>query len=113
MIEASCHCGAVRLALPARPDRLNRCQCSICRRYGVSWCYYRPAEIAFVHGVGDTIAYVRDGGTLEFQRCARCGCVVSWRDPTPDADRIGVNANLIEPSVLAGVPVEVTEGPPE
>ena len=37
MIEASCHCGAVRLEIAQRPERLTSCNCSICRRLGALW----------------------------------------------------------------------------
>ena len=35
MHEGSCHCGAVRLTLPATPEVATDCNCSLCRRGGV------------------------------------------------------------------------------
>ena len=37
MIEAACHCGAVRLSVPSAPDTVTECNCSICRRLGARW----------------------------------------------------------------------------
>ena len=51
MIEASCHCGAVRLEIDSPPDEVTDCHCSICRRYGALWaCLERipPGEKADV-----------------------------------------------------------------
>jgi hypothetical protein len=35
MIEASCHCGAVRLEIDSPPAEVTDCHCSICRRYRI------------------------------------------------------------------------------
>lgn len=46
MIEASCHCGAVRLEIDSPPPaEVNDCRCSICRRYGALWAYYAPERV--------------------------------------------------------------------
>ena len=54
MIQASCHCGAVRFSVETAPAELNSCQCSVCRRYGALWAYYRPAEVEFDAHSGPT-----------------------------------------------------------
>ena len=110
MMQATCDCGLVSIEVPGPPAYLNECQCSICRRYGVRWGYWRGDEVRLV---GETDAYVRDGGTLEFHRCKRCGCVTHWHPPEQGSARIGVNGRLLEPAALSGVPIRVTEGPPE
>lgn len=56
MIEASCHCGAVRILVAERPWVLTACNCSLCRRLGTLWAYYRPDEVAIVAGAGTTVA---------------------------------------------------------
>jgi len=48
MIEASCHCGAVRIEVPSAPETVTSCNCSICRRYGVLWAYYQPQSVRVV-----------------------------------------------------------------
>lgn len=45
MIEASCHCGAVRLEIEKAPTEITDCNCSICRRYGVLWAYYTLDQV--------------------------------------------------------------------
>jgi hypothetical protein len=41
MLTASCHCGAVMVQVPRKPRSLTNCNCSMCRRYGVLWAYYK------------------------------------------------------------------------
>ena len=50
MIKAACHCGAVRLEADPAPTRVNDCNCSICRRYGVLWAYYGRGQVRLVPG---------------------------------------------------------------
>lgn len=92
-----CHCGAVELELASAPDEITECNCSLCRRYGVRWAYYSLAQVRIQ---GNTDNYQWDGCSLEFHRCQQCGCLTHWaaRDLR---DRLGINANLLEPAVFA------------
>jgi len=58
MIEASCHCGAVRFAVEAAPDDVNDCNCSICRRYGTLWGYYQRPQVRFAAENEPTDIYI-------------------------------------------------------
>jgi len=45
------------------------------------------------------------------QRCSHCGIVTHWTPLTgPPHERMGVNARLLEPDVLDGVPVLEVDG---
>lgn len=109
-IEASCHCGAVRFSVPAAPEYVNSCNCSVCRRYGALWGYYRPAEVTFAAGAGPTDIYMWGDRDLEFHRCAGCGCITHWASVDPTYDRMAVNARLMPPEVLPAVPVRYPDG---
>jgi hypothetical protein len=104
MIEAVCHCGAVRVAVPAPPEQVTDCNCSICRRLGARWAYY-PASQVTITGSDATDTYVRhDGpnmGDLALHHCRTCGCTTHWSSLDPAVDRMGVNTRLMEPEVLA------------
>lgn len=58
MIEATCHCGAIHLAIDHAPDEVTDCNCSICHRYGVLWAYYSPRQVRQTTGIGETEAYL-------------------------------------------------------
>jgi hypothetical protein len=108
MISATCHCGAVRLELRRKPRTLTSCNCSICRRYGALWCYFRLRDVT-VSGKRSLVGYSWNGRTLRLMRCAKCGCVTHWL-PTGRRDRMGVNARNLEPAVIAGVRVRRLDG---
>lgn len=101
MLSATCHCGAVRVSIPRRPRTLTNCNCSICRRYGTLWAYYRRAEVSIEADPGATASYAWGDRQLRFVRCANCGCVVNWEGfADPGKGRCGVNARLFDPQAL-------------
>ncbi len=110
MIQASCHCGAVRLEIAHSPQSLTDCNCSICRRLGVLWAYY-PLGAVTVHGEGEeTQTYVWGDRQIAFHRCRTCGCVSHWRSFDSSRDRIGVNARLFDLADTEGVTVRLLDG---
>jgi hypothetical protein len=111
MLTATCHCGAVRVQVPSRPERLTECTCSICRRYGTRWAYYRHAEVKLDAEPGATEAYQWGARELEFVRCRHCGCVMQWRGvEIRDDSRTGVNARNFPLAEVAGIPIELLDG---
>ena len=108
MIEASCHCGAVKFEIEVAPVSVTECTCSICRRYGVLWAYYQPAQVKLVSGETDTYAWsVR---SIDFHRCKTCGCVTHWSAVDPARDRMGVNARLMDLEVLGQARIRHLDG---
>ncbi len=110
MITASCHCGAVTLEIDAPPTEVTDCNCSICRRYGVLWAYYTLAQVRLVPAQPPTDVYMWDDRAIEFHRCRTCGCVSHWSPVEQRHDRMGVNARLMEPRVLARARVRHLDG---
>jgi hypothetical protein len=110
MIEASCHCGAVRLEIETAPDTVTSCNCSICRRYGTLCAYYSPKQVRIIPPSGATDIYMWGDRMIEFHRCKACGCVAYWSSIDPAYDRMGVNARLMEPAVLAAARVRKFDG---
>ena len=101
MLTATCHCGAVRVHVPRRPRSLTNCNCSMCRRYGVLWAYYKDAEVQMDAGPGDTDDYVWGRRSQKFVRCAHCGCVMQWRKfSLGPGTYTGVNARNFDPALL-------------
>ena len=109
MIEASCHCGAVRIEVAVPPAQLTSCNCSLCRRLGVLWAYYRPAQVRIAQGAGTTVPYVQGDRTLAMHHCPTCGCVTHWESLTC-ADRRAVNARLMQERDIEGVRVRGFDG---
>jgi hypothetical protein len=110
VVEGSCLCAAVRVTVARRPRSVTQCNCSVCRRYGTLWAYYRRAAVTIAAPRGGLTSFSVEKGGLRFVRCATCGCVVAWeRRREPDA-RMGVNARLLDHAVIAEVPISVLDG---
>jgi hypothetical protein len=110
MIEASCHCGSVKIELPRKPRRLTECNCSICRRYGGRWAYYPAAQVR-IRGRRALSAYAWGERGIRFMRCKHCGCVTHWAAvKNPGTSRMGVNTRNVDPDILKGVRVRRLDG---
>ncbi|EKF17256.1 GFA family protein [Nitratireductor pacificus] len=110
MLEASCHCGAVRLEIAARPLWLTECNCSLCRRRGALWLHCHPAEVTFTAGAGSTAEYLQGDRTLAMHHCPTCGCTTHWSPADPAGQRMAVNARLIDPQAIAGLRIRRFDG---
>ena len=94
MVEASCHCGAVRLSVAAAPREVTECNCSICRRLGARWAYYSPAKVGMPRP-GSTQPYVWGDRMLAFHRCRSCGVTTHWQSLDGAKDRMAINARTM------------------
>ena len=110
MVEASCHCGAVRIALETAPAEVTDCNCSICRRYGALWAYFAPREVRLSPAEPATDAYLWGDKAIEFHRCKTCGCVTHWLAADRTRDRMGVNARLLPAEIVAAARVKHLDG---
>jgi hypothetical protein len=111
MLEARCHCGAVKIEIPKRPRRLTSCNCSICRRYATLWAYYPAAEVRIHSARAGFSSYTWGERGIRFMRCRRCGCVTHWQAARkPRSSRMGVNTRNIDPALLSGVRIRHLDG---
>ena len=111
MLTATCHCGAVRIEVPRRPRTLTDCNCSICRRYGTLWAYYKSDTVRIHAARKATTSYMWGDKTLRFVRCKTCGCVTHWEPVRRKAgSRMGINARNFDPGILGAVPNRRLDG---
>jgi len=108
MIQATCHCGAIALAISNAPDEVTECTCSICRRYGVLWAYYSVPDVVINGGATD--GYLWRNRSISFHRCRSCGCVTHWWPESRSEDRMGINARLLDLPVLRAARVRHLDG---
>jgi hypothetical protein len=110
-IVARCHCGQVAITLPALPDEITQCNCSLCSKTGFMGIYYRPEDVAVT---GEVEPYVRsdlDEACLTNWRCSHCGCATHWTGLGQYAEaKMGVNARMLDAALLDGVPVKQVDG---
>lgn len=111
MLSATCHCGAVKVEVPRRPRSLTNCNCSMCRRYGVLWAYYKDSDVKLIAPEGTTHSYSWGQNTQKFIRCKSCGCVMQWKKHVQDATTwTGVNARNFDPVELGEVRIRLLDG---
>jgi hypothetical protein len=107
-VEGTCNCGAVKLSVARAPTELTSCNCSICRRLGTLWAYYTPGDARLT---GSTATYQWGDKTIDFHHCPTCGCTTHWSPrPGRDAARMGINARLLAPEVVASARVRRLDG---
>jgi len=111
MLTATCHCGAVQVEVPRRPRRLTSCNCSICRRYGTLWAYYKVGEVRVRGAAGALDRYCWGDQALKFVRCRTCGCITHWEPVRRTAgSRMGVNARNFDPAAIEAIRVRRLDG---
>lgn len=109
-LSGSCHCGAVRVTIPAAPEYINDCNCSLCMMRGGIWGYFPPAAVTIS---GETHHYIRADladPALANHWCAHCGTPTHWRALDPAYQRMGINMRLFDPAEYAGVEIIPVDG---
>jgi hypothetical protein len=109
-VVATCHCGAVSFTLATAPAIIVECNCSLCRRYGVLWAYYEADQIATLPTGSQTHTYAWNGKHIDFHHCAVCGCVTHWYPRDAGRTKRGINARLLDPSVVAAARLRHKDG---
>lgn len=107
-IDGSCHCGTVRIAIPAPALRLQ-CNCSLCAKTGWTGVYANPAE-AEITGQDQCQSYVQGDRMITLWRCGQCGIATHWTPLTAPPDRMGINARLFAPEVWEELEVQYSDG---
>jgi hypothetical protein len=109
-VAGSCHCGAVQLTLAHAPGEVAECNCSLCTKTGFRGVYYTAGEVTVT---GPLSGYVRadmDPACLTNWFCPSCGTNTHWTGLGDYADRVGVNAGTLDPTLVAGLPVKQVDG---
>ena len=105
-----CHCRAVTLTIPRRPDYVNDCNCTLCTTRGAVWGYFRPVEVTIA---GATTPYLRNDTphpALATHFCPVCGSTAHWTALDTAYDRMGVNMLLFAEEARAGVELRKIDG---
>ena len=79
--KAKCLCGAVRLAISARPELAEFCHCSTCRRASgaplMAWAGFRTDRVEIE---GDTLQRYESSPGVERSFCGRCGTSMTFQE---------------------------------
>jgi hypothetical protein len=111
MIEASCHCGAVKLQVPTAPEEVVSCNCSLCSRSAWLGAYYNPAVVNLITPRESIDTYIWGDRTIQICRCKTCGFTTHWESIDPQqTDRMGINARMMNDIDLDSIPVRYFDG---
>lgn len=115
-MTGNCLCGAVSVTIDDKPEFINDCNCSLCRKVGGVWGYFPSSS---VKTIGNTFSFVRRDKKIpgvEVHSCKTCATTTHWvltksfKELNPSADRVGVNMRLFNPDELVGVEVRFPNG---
>lgn len=115
-MTANCLCGAVRVSIDAKPDFINDCNCSLCRKVGGAWGYFAAASVTTT---GTTVPFMRrdkKNAAVEIHSCEICATTTHFvftklfKDQNKQVDQMGVNMRLFDPDELMGVEVRFPNG---
>ena len=111
MLEATCHCGAVRIGMARRPRSLTQCTCSICRRYGALWAYCTRKTASVLTDASEETAYSWNDRVIEFYHCNTCGCITRYESVDKfEHSRIAVNARMLCAEDIRKVRIRTFDG---
>ena len=111
MLNGSCHCGAVQIAVAEKPQSLTQCTCSICHRYGAQWAYCTRSTATVSCDPDAVSVYVWGDKSIEFYFCNTCGCLTHYESVEKfDDSRIAVNARMLTPIDTGDIRIRTFDG---
>ena len=95
--KASCHCGAVvmALSLPNGLQDVRRCDCSMCRRRGAIVASIDLCDIRFIKGEDQLKLYQFNTMTAKHYFCQHCG-IYTHHQRRSNPHQFGVNLGCLE-----------------
>lgn len=111
-----CICGEVAVTIDAAPEYINDCNCSLCRKVGGAWGYFKSASVSTSGKTASVVRRDKEFPVCEIYSCAICACTThfmltdAYRKQNPSADLVGANMRLFDPEDLVGVEVRFPNG---
>lgn len=111
----SCICGQVHVTVESRPEYINECNCTLCRKSGARWGYFHPDQVTVAGETGGYSRADKDAPNAEVHFCEACGATTHFV-LTPGAvakfgnTMLGVNMWLAEERELTGIEVRYPDG---
>ncbi len=115
-MTGQCICGTVSVTVQSKPNFINDCNCTLCRKSGGAWGYFPSSMVAVS---GETSAYSRSDKAIpivEVHSCKKCGTTThfvlteAYKKSNPEVDQFGVNMKIFELSELGDVEVRFPDG---
>lgn len=110
--KATCHCGAVELAIDWTDGigNMRRCDCSMCRRKGAIMVTAIVGTLEVVKGADMLSLYTFNTDTAKHYFCSNCG-IYTHHQRRSNPNEFGVNAGCVEGLVMSDLePVAWSDG---
>lgn len=111
MVEASCHCGNIKLKVQALPENLISCNCSICNRIGALWGHYSPDEVEIISAGKGSKAYRWGDEYVDFYHCESCGLTThNQLTEKCEQQRLSINFRMVDPKLTNSIAIRHFDG---
>jgi hypothetical protein len=111
MIEASCHCGNIKMTFPDTTETVTSCNCSACSKYATLWGYFLPEDVNVFANKNTLSSYSWGDKTIEFHHCNNCGCLTHYT-PTKlgNKNKMAVNFRLVDANIVNSLNIRYFDG---
>ncbi len=115
MLNLSCHCGQIRIAVAKRPDFIHACNCSLCSKTGADWAYFHPSDVTVEGQANRYSRKDKDAPAAEIQFCGACGSTTHFTLTASAVamfgnSQMGVNMRLADEADLVGIELRYPDG---
>ncbi len=115
MTNLSCLCGQIQIRLEKRPEFINQCNCTLCRKTGARWSYFGPGEVVVEGTTNGCSRPDKKQPNAEVHFCPTCGSTTHFvLTETAIAKfgntMVGVNMWLSDPQDLVGLELRFPDG---
>ena len=110
-VTASCHCGDVRLTIPAMPAEAMSCNCSHCSRKGFLLAFFPAGQVQIESGADKVSTYSFNKHVIQHRFCPTCGVQVYAEGKMPDGSpTVAVNLRCAEDQDLSALKIKEVDG---
>jgi hypothetical protein len=97
MKKLTCHCGGVEIEVnvPDQPQKVMRCNCSLCKRKGTIMTMVGPEDLKIIKGKDILKLYQYHTKTAKHYFCSNCG-IYTHHNPRSNPKMYGINIACLE-----------------
>ncbi len=111
MIELSCHCGKIKISVPATTKTITSCNCSVCRRYASLWAYFTPENVTITAADENIGSYSWGDKMIDFHHCKNCACITHYTPTYLSVQvKMAVNFRLAEQKIVENLDIRYFDG---
>ena len=109
IFQGGCHCGAIRFQVLVDHQRVQDCNCSICRKKGFLHLIVPPQNFTLITGQDFLTTYTFNTKTAKHTFCRICG-IHSFYYPRSHPGWIDVNIRCFDRDVVSQFDIESFDG---